>query len=583
MKGFPGGSATRVGVLVCLGVIGVFPADARSQGAGKTPVAPVTRITVLSTNDLHGALDGVVLPEAAGKGQRLGGFAHVAGLLARLKAEDPARTLIVDAGDCFQGELAMNVQEGMACARFFNAAGYDARTVGNHEFDYVGCGPEDPARPPEDPQCALRKTLAESRQAIVVTNVREPATGRRVAWPNVVPWVVRDVGGVRVGLLGLLTPNAPRVSNRAGSVGLEFAALEGEVHEAAGKLRAEGATVVIVLAHVTGQCGRGSGMPGPGDLGCRVDGELRRLVESLKPGEVDLIVAGHAHAWLTGEKSKVPIVETPGQGSFVGRTRILVSTSSGRPLEGGVHVEPLVPVCREEDGASRVCGPQYAGFAGIASPQPEAAAVVAQAQAGVAAVCADVVAEATEDILTRRGVETPLGNLTADLMREAAAEAGPDGVAQWADVAFTNHGSVRDSLRKGVITRCDMHRVWPFDDPLVEVRLTSVEVQELAEFWVNVVKKVPAVSGVHITRYRDGKVAVRTPDNRLLDPRKEYRLVTTAYLLKGGDRLDSFLGRLQPDRIRTLTADPTYRDAFIRVLKARGRVAAPLVGRFEGL
>jgi 2',3'-cyclic-nucleotide 2'-phosphodiesterase (5'-nucleotidase family) len=208
-------------------------------------------------------------------------------------------------------------------------------------------------------------------------------------------------------------------------------------------------------------------------------------------------------------------------------------------------------------------------------------AVVAEAQARVAPICAEVVAEATEDILTRRADETPLGNLTADLLREAAAEAGPDGQVRWADLAFTNQGSVRDSLRKGPITRCDLHRVWPFEDGLVEVRLTGAEVQRLAAFWLETVHKIPAVSGIVITRNRDGTIEVGTPDGRPLDPRKEVRAVTTAYLLKGGDRMDAFLGRLPADRIRVLTADPTYRDAFARLLKARGRVSAPGVGRIR--
>ncbi len=560
-----------------------LPASGKDTPAGKGAIAAPVTLTVLATNDLHGALEGIVLPEAAGRGGKLGGFARVGGLLARLRAQDPEHTLVLDAGDCFQGELAVNADEGMPCARFFNAVGYDVRSLGNHEFDYFGCGPEDSARPPEDPQCALKQVLAASRQPVVATNLRQAATGDGLEWPNVVPWMVKDVGGVKVGIAGVLTPDTPKVANRAGCAGVDFRPLEGDARRAAKELRKQGATVVILLAHVSGQCGRGSRMPGPGDEGCRLDGELKRLIQALAPGEVDLVVAGHSHAWLTGEKMAVPVVETPGQGSYVGRVTIAVDPRTGRPVKGGVRVGPLVPVCREEDPGSRVCGPQYAGYAGVADPLPEVQAIVDEAQAKVASVCAEVVAEAAEDVLTRRGTETPLGNLTADLMREAAAEAGEDGVVRWADVAFTNHGSVRDSLRKGPITRCDLHRVWPFDDPLVEARMTGDEVRQLAEFWVNVVKKVPAVSGILITRYRDGKVVVRTPDHQPLDPARLYRIVTTAYLLKGGDGADTVLGRVPKDRIRILAADRTYRDAFARVMRARGRITAPALGRFEGL
>ncbi len=324
-------------------------------------------------------------------------------------------------------------------------------------------------------------------------------------------------------------------------------------------------------------------MPAAGEQDCRVDGELRRLVNSLKAGEVDLVVAGHAHAWLSGEHTGVPIVETPGQGIFVGRARILIDPKSGMPIAGGVSVDPLIPVCRAQDPDSQVCGPQYAGYEGVAMPKADVAAMVEEARLRVAPVCAQVVAEADEDILTGRAVETPLGNLTADLMREAAAEVGQDGSVRWADLAFTNHGSVRDSLRKGPITMCDLHRVWPFNDPLVEVRLSGAEVQRLAEFWVGKVGKVPAVSGVRVGRLGGGKVSVHTQDNQLLDAVREYRVVTSAYLVKGGDRLDSFFRKIPPQRIRILTTEPTYRDAFARVLKGRFRITAPKVGRIEGL
>jgi 2',3'-cyclic-nucleotide 2'-phosphodiesterase (5'-nucleotidase family) len=568
--------AALPGILAAALAAGLAGTAAARPGA---PVGPV--LTVLSTNDLHGALEGVVRPEMAGRGRILGGFDRVAGLLGVLKAADPAHTLVVDAGDCFQGEVAVNRAEGMPCAQLFNLAGYDARTVGNHEFDYVDCGPEEPGKAVKDPTCALRAVLARSSQPVVLANVRQGEGGPRVAWPNVQAGAVRDVGGVKVGFVGVVTRSTPRVSNRDGSAGLDFTDPVVEVREVAAALRRQGATVVVLLAHVTGQCGRGASLPGPGDRGCRVDGELRALGDGVK-GLVDLIVAGHAHAWLAGEKGPVPVMETPGQGSFVARARIALD-GAGRPLPGGVTVEPAAPVCREEDPASTVCGPQWPGWAGVAPSHPGVRAVTEEARASVADLCGQVVAEADEDVLHARGVESPLGNLTADLMREAAAAPGPDGRPQWADVAFTNAGSVRDSLRKGPVTACDVYRVWPFNDPLVEVRLTGAEVEALADFWVKQVQKVPAISGIRVTRYRDGRVAVRTSEGRLLDRAANYRVVTTAYLLKGGDRLDSFLGRLPPDRLSNPAPESTYRDSFLRVLRARGHVAAPALGRVEGM
>jgi len=548
---------------------------------GTGPVPAEERVlTILATNDLHGALDGVLMSEVAGgRDGTLGGFDRVAGLLERLRADAGGPVLVADVGDCFQGDLAMNRMEGMPCAEFFNAAGYDVRTIGNHEFDYAGCGPEKAGEPVADPTCALRAVLARSRQPIVVANVRREGDGQRVEWPGTRPGVVLDIDGIRVGVAGVVTRSTPYVSNREGSRGLVFTDPVQEAREVVADLRRQGASVVVLLAHVNGQCGRGSAMPGPGDRGCRLNGELRALQEGLQ-GQVDLILAGHAHAWLTGEKGPIPVLETPGQGSFVARARIRVD-ARGKVLPGGVEALPLVPVCPAERPDSRVCQPGWAGYVGPAPADPEVSALVARWNETVAEECRDVIAVATADLLQRRGTESPMANLAADLMREAAAGTSDEGSGP-ADFAFVNAGGTRDSLRQGPLTRCDIFRVWPFEDPIVEIRMTGEEIQQLAEKWVREVRKLPAVSGLRVSVYPGGRVVLRDPSGRPLDPSRWYRVVTSAYLVRGGDRMDGFFGKLPPDRFRVLGEGEPFREAAIRVLRRLGRIDPPSTGRIEG-
>jgi len=537
-------------------------------------------LTILATNDLHGALDGVLAPETAGREGVLGGFDRVAGLLGRLRSEAGGAVLVADVGDCFQGDLAVNRQEGMPCTEFFNAAGYDVRTIGNHEFDHAGCGPEKAGEAVPDPTCALRAALARSRQPVVVANVRREQDGQRVDWPGVRPGVVLDVQGIRVGVVGVVTRSTPFVSNREGSRGLLFTDPVKEAREAVDEVRRQGATVVVLLAHVNGQCGRGAAMPGPGDRGCRLNGELRALQEGLQ-GQVDLILAGHAHAWLVGEKGPIPVLETPGQGTFLARARIRVD-GQGRVVPGGVEALPLVPVCPEERPESRVCHPGWAGYSGPAPSDPGVAALMARWKETVAEECREVVAVAQEDVFHRRGIESPMANLAADLMREASGPWDHGDSAGPADIAFVNAGGTRDSLRKGEVTRCDLHRIWPFEDPIVEVRMTGEEVQRLAEMWVREVRKIPAVSGVRVQVYSGGRVVLRDLSGRPLEPGRWYRVVTSAYLVRGGDRMNAFFETLPADRFRVLGDGEPLREAIIRVLRRKGRIVAPEVGRIEG-
>ena len=120
-------------------------ACAARQSPPAAPALPARVVlSVVGTNDLHGRL--AMLPWLAG---------HVANL-RRARARDGA-VLLVDGGDMFQGTIESNLNEGAAVVRAYNAMGYAAVAVGNHEFDY---GPEGEAvfarAPTDDPRGALR-------------------------------------------------------------------------------------------------------------------------------------------------------------------------------------------------------------------------------------------------------------------------------------------------------------------------------------------------------------------------------------------------------------------------------------------
>ena len=108
--------------------------------AGPSAAEPV-RLTVLHTNDLHGQLR--PLPPSSFRtilrGKPAGGFAHLAGLVQRIRAEERARgvsVLLLDAGDLFQGTPLGNESRGDAVIDAMNVLRYDAVALGNHEFDF---------------------------------------------------------------------------------------------------------------------------------------------------------------------------------------------------------------------------------------------------------------------------------------------------------------------------------------------------------------------------------------------------------------------------------------------------------------
>lgn len=92
----------------------------------------LTKITLLHTNDMHSHID--PFPESDPKHPGLGGFARINALVKRIRAEEE-NTLLLDCGDIYQGTPYFNFFKGEAELKLMSKIGYDAGTIGNHEFD----------------------------------------------------------------------------------------------------------------------------------------------------------------------------------------------------------------------------------------------------------------------------------------------------------------------------------------------------------------------------------------------------------------------------------------------------------------
>src|SRR4051812_13782702 len=124
-------SRTGGAVAALVMALAVLAAGERSQGPPATPVT----LSIVGTNDLHGG----ILPRDGRGGVALLS-AYVNNLRAARRA-DGGGVLLVDGGDMFQGTLESNTSEGASVVAVYNALGYTAATVGNHEFDFGPTGP----------------------------------------------------------------------------------------------------------------------------------------------------------------------------------------------------------------------------------------------------------------------------------------------------------------------------------------------------------------------------------------------------------------------------------------------------------
>ena len=269
-----------------------------------------TIVTILHTNDTHSQIEPLPPNDAnAGKG----GVARRATLVKRVRQQNP-NTLLVDAGDVMQGTPYFNFYRGEVEYKAMSAIGYDVGTLGNHEFDN---GVED-----------LAKALKFANFDLVSANYDVKGT---VLEGRVKPYVVKTVGGIKVGLFGLgISPVA--LITPANFKGVTYNDPVVAAREVVKTLREkERCSLVVCMSH----------------LGYYVKGDRGDTLVASQVDGIDFIAGGHTHTFMKEPvKQKQPcgaetlIFQVGKSGINVGRVDFTFRTgkliaASGRLLDFG--------------------------------------------------------------------------------------------------------------------------------------------------------------------------------------------------------------------------------------------------------
>lgn len=513
-------------------------------GCARPPPRPSDRITVslVGTNDLHGHLE--ALPA-------LGGYLAN---LRRARARDGGAVLLVDAGDMFQGTLPSNLGEGAGVVAAYNLLGYAAAALGNHEFDFGPVGPAVTARDGGDPRGALQARAAQAAFPFLDGNLLDAATGAAPAWKNVLPDVLLDLGGIKIGIVGVTTLGTPHTTLAANFAGLAIAPLAPAIEKAAGDLHRRGATVVVVAAHAGGSCRR---FDTPEHLdSCEIDSEIFQVARALPSGGaggVDAIVAGHTHEGIAHRVAGIPIVEAFANGRDFSRVDLTIERATGRAADARIF--PPQRICAPER-----CGDESYEGAPIV-PDAAVAAAIAPALAAARTLREQKIGVTLAAPIRRAlKTESPLGNLVADLMRAARPTA---------DVALTNGGGVRADLPAGPLTYGRLFEALPFDNRFATVPLTGADLAAIVARNLRHENGIISISGARAeANCANAELTVRLfrPDGRPIAPANHLVLITSDFLATGGD------GLLSNDLQSRATLDDAspIRDAVADLLRARG-------------
>jgi 2',3'-cyclic-nucleotide 2'-phosphodiesterase (5'-nucleotidase family) len=436
-------------------------------------------LRIIATNDFHGALE----PRPDASGVRRGGAAYVATALERARREcvPGCETVLLDAGDLFQGTVASNLSYGRPVVEYYNRMGYAASALGNHEFDW---GVD-----------TLRARMRQATFGIFGANVRDTA-GRDVKWiPND---TIVTRGRIKVGIIGVATVNTPTTTRAANVVGLRFDDPAPIIDSIGRVLRRRGANFIVVIAHAGASCGR--------DGAGACNGEIIDLARKLKT-KVDAIVSGHTHTLVNTEVNGIPIVQARSSGRAIDILDLPTGPDVGRAVRHEVR-ELAVDTIK---------------------PFPPVASIVRRAVARLAPLVNRHVATIPAT-LARQGPQYPLGNLIADAQRWAGK----------ADVAIMNNGGIRTELRAGDATYGSLFEIQPFGNTLYSLTMTGAQLRGLLETMLNKSPVNDHVSGVTI-RYDPSRsegsriVSATMADGTPLSDLRDYTVIVNDFLATGGE------------------------------------------------
>lgn len=460
-------------------------------------------LCVLHTNDVHGH----IAPERVkGWKKRCGGAPVLAGCVNGVRTANAAAgipMLLLDAGDILVGTPEVYISEGKAMTEVMNAEGYDAMAIGNHEFD---SGTE-----------LLAALSAGARFPFLGANMATSPDGAPPAFAK--PYLIRECGGLKVGIVGILTDSTPEVTMAGGTDKIRFAPPDPVLRGYVKELAAKGVDFTIVLGHC--------GIEEAGEIAAEVGG-------------IGLFVAGHDHARLKkplrARRTGTLIVEAGEYAEYVGKLDAWVDPGSGQIRSYRYELIPM------EEGRFPA--------------DPAVAKIVEKWRDRAGRKFDEVVGRSVSDFPHGDADETALGDMIADSMREAVH----------ADIAFKNSYAIRHPLLKGRVTYGDVYKVMPFENTLYRMTLTGRQVREILEQSLG--SEMLNVSGLAVkydpSAPKGERVTSVSCGGAPLEEEKEYVAATSAFLAQGGDGFSGFSSG--KDVTNTGIVD---REAFCDYIKAQ--------------
>lgn len=533
-----------------------------------------TDITLLGINDFHGRIDNNTV--------------KFAGTIEQLRAaggED--NTLFLSNGDNIGASLFASAYfDDEPTIEVLNALDLAASAAGNHEFDK---GAED----------LTGRVSASADFPYLAANVYKDGE------PLLDEYAIFEVDGVRVGVIGAVTQETPRLVSPGGIEGIEFREPVAEVNRVVAEIRDQ-VDVIVAEYHEGAAVGESEATL---EQALADGGAFETIVEKTDAA-VDAIFTGHTHetyAWnetIAGREGTRPVVQTGSYGANIGEIVLTVNRENGDVIASSARNVPRLAAQTVPNDAAQTAANSAALDAELIATYPRVAEVdrivkLARAEADV--VGSVPVGSVTADITTAyrggsyvdgvytggqrddRTKQSALGGLVADALHESLAEPTRGG----AQLALVNSGGLRNELfydGDGVITLAEANAVLPFTNNLWTTTLTGEQLRlAFEQQWGDTAGRdrdlaLGVSDNVRVTydvsRGPGQRITGIWIDGVAVDPAAEYRVGSFSFLLQGGDAFTALR-----QGANTRDSGLIDRDAWIDYLEANPGLSPDFTAR----
>ncbi|MEI6504853.1 MAG: bifunctional UDP-sugar hydrolase/5'-nucleotidase [Planctomycetota bacterium] len=503
---FLAGTAGVTAALVSSGPV----AEARDLGKART-------ISIFHTTDLHGR----ILPTSTYEGlDDVGGLARCATCIRQWRRESP-HSITVDVGDVVQGTAVSLESGGSIMIDLFNRLGYDAWTLGNHDFDW---GPE-----------KLEANLALSQSPVLTGNLERAGAkpgSFAGAWGKVKPWVLKEVGGFKIGLVGLITPGLPYWLAPETLGGTAASDPVRTLATSLKEVKSAGVDAIVVMGH----------------MGWRFQDDyanpVRELLRDAK--DVDIYLAGHSHQnQPTWSLHDVLCSQSSYHGIHCGRIDLTFDLDS-RKLVDRRAFTLLMDDRFELDPAV------------MERAQPNLAKADEQLARRVATVARQI---------EGKGRGSGLAKLLCETFAESLARSK-------SPVHGVFHGTfATGDLPPGELTVGDCWRIIPYENMLATADVTARDLLTIVAEDASDKKSDRTLWPFEVVRGDGGRPTAISRDGSEVDPDRRFTIAFNSYdAQSGGRRLMKLREILQQPEAKLRTTSLDTRSALIEGLLDRGTV-----------